>query len=544
MKNSLFKSRLALAVALALAAGASVAAPEPATKPGPASQAQPTASTLPILAYHDIVPMKGPTDEPDTVSVDSLVRHFSWIQAKGYTPVTLAQVEVAAAGGAPLPPKAILLTFDDGYASVHTYVLPLLRAYKWPAVVAIIGSRLDPNEKTKNGPAYLSPAQLRELADSGLVDFANHSFDLHHGVIANAWGNAQPSAVTRIWKDGVAESDSQWRERIRADLTRNQERIYELTGKYPTMMVWPYGRYNGELQSVAKSVGLSLQFTLEDGLSDVQSERLALKRHLVGREDLEGAVAGVVHARWATSPIVRAMTVRAEDLISTAQSEGEAQLSRLVTAISELQGSTLVMDPFIRKGDQVAAAAFPTSELQNTVNYTNRAAVVTTGKAGYAVWLSIPLSVGQYPGLSQAQILQVVEDAAKATPVSGLLVEDADLVSADVVREARARLERWRSTPTLALRFTRNATVEAINGQVAAAGASYVWLTKGQPALPGLTVPAIFEIDPELTPASAVQVVPGHASLALTRVPNETKSWVDIFSLRSTPRNRIDTKAK
>ena len=79
------------------------------------------------IAFHDVV--DSPADlVGDAVTAQSLVDFFDWLKAEGWTPVSLAQVAAAGQGGPPLPPRAILLSFDDGYKSFHDRVYPLLLA--------------------------------------------------------------------------------------------------------------------------------------------------------------------------------------------------------------------------------------------------------------------------------------------------------------------------------------------------------------------------------------------------------------------------------
>jgi len=50
-------------------------------------------------------------------------------------PIALDDWRAALAGRAPLPPRPVLITFDDGYRSVYTKAAPILAAHRLPAVV-------------------------------------------------------------------------------------------------------------------------------------------------------------------------------------------------------------------------------------------------------------------------------------------------------------------------------------------------------------------------------------------------------------------------
>jgi biofilm PGA synthesis lipoprotein PgaB len=58
-----------------------------------------------------------------------------------------------------LPPKAVLLSFDDGYSSFYTRVWPLLQAWNVPALWAPVGSWVDTPENQKvNFGGLMTPA--------------------------------------------------------------------------------------------------------------------------------------------------------------------------------------------------------------------------------------------------------------------------------------------------------------------------------------------------------------------------------------------------
>ncbi|MGO4780418.1 polysaccharide deacetylase family protein, partial [Lysobacter sp. 2RAB21] len=110
----------------------------------------------------------------------------------------------ASRGEKKLPPKAVLLTFDDGLRSIYTHVFPLLRAYRYPALMAVVTGWVDlPREQQVDyGPRmfthddFVTWDQLREMQASGLIEIASHSDNLHRGVTSNPQGNTMPAAIT------------------------------------------------------------------------------------------------------------------------------------------------------------------------------------------------------------------------------------------------------------------------------------------------------------------------------------------------------------
>ena len=58
---------------------------------------------------------------------------MDWLEEHGYEAVTLEQVEDAWYHGGTLPPKPVVLSFDDGYRPQFTYALPELRRTAGPA---------------------------------------------------------------------------------------------------------------------------------------------------------------------------------------------------------------------------------------------------------------------------------------------------------------------------------------------------------------------------------------------------------------------------
>ncbi|MGB8857020.1 MAG: polysaccharide deacetylase family protein, partial [Burkholderiales bacterium] len=165
------------------------------------------ANEVQVLCYHDVVDDLYARPDSHSVQLTQLVTQFSWMRENGYQPVSLADVVAAREGKKTLPAKAVLLTFDDGYASFYEKVYPLLREFNYPAVLALVGEWMDApldgqvvyDAKPVPRSMFVTWDQVRKVQSSGLVEIASHSYALHKGIPANPQGNTQPAAVSRIF---------------------------------------------------------------------------------------------------------------------------------------------------------------------------------------------------------------------------------------------------------------------------------------------------------------------------------------------------------
>ena len=178
-----------------------------------------------VLNYHDIIGAEGakPPFNAMDVSIDHFEEHLKWLKQHDYKIISVQNVFDAAAGKIKLPTKGALLTFDDGYQSFYTRVFPLLKKYHDSATIALVGTWMAGNvSATEPGKPLLTWQQIRELKQSGLVEVASHSYDLHKGLIGNPQGNTQAAAVTRIYDDPmlVYETNEDYREPLHTALLK------------------------------------------------------------------------------------------------------------------------------------------------------------------------------------------------------------------------------------------------------------------------------------------------------------------------------------
>ena len=258
------------------------------------------------LSYHEVL-ADHEAMTPTAVRASDLARQFAWLQANGYHPVSVDQILAARAGGPPLPPNAILLSFDDGFLDVYTRAFPLLKLFNYPAVIALVGQWMDVpagqmvdyDGKPVPRSKFLNWEQVREMQASGLIEVASHSYDLHHGILANPQGNTQPATTTRLYVNGRHEDDTAYLARLRNDL---RDSISQHTGKAPRIIVWPYGRSNQAAQEVAAQLGMPIGLTLIDGFNDAATPTAVWKRQLIENSPSLQAFAEMLRVTWDPNP--------------------------------------------------------------------------------------------------------------------------------------------------------------------------------------------------------------------------------------------------
>lgn len=217
---------------------------------------------LPILMYHHI--HKSSSQWGDhVVSPQTLEGDFQYLTAQGYTAVTVADLAAYTQNGTPLPEKPIMITFDDGQLSVLEYALPLLERYDLKAVVAVVGTFAD--EYTQSGDrninyACMSWKDIRKLTESGRVEIANHTYDMHN------------LKKRRGCQKKEGETLSQYRVALAADFEKNRAKIQEATGVKTTAFAFPFGALGKEARKVLKEEGYQVVFTCTEEVNHLTGD--------------------------------------------------------------------------------------------------------------------------------------------------------------------------------------------------------------------------------------------------------------------------------
>jgi poly-beta-1,6-N-acetyl-D-glucosamine N-deacetylase PgaB len=375
--------------------------------------------------------------DTDAVTGTGLAQFFDWLKGTGWTAVSLDDLAAAHRGLRPLPDKAILITFDDGYKSLYTRVFPLLKVYRYPVVAALVGSWMDGEaggtvqygDRTVPRSRFLTWAEAREMQASGLVEFASHSYALHRGVQANPQGNTVPAAVT--WRYDPAtrryETDAEYRNRIRTDLARSRGQIAAHLGRAPRAVVWPFGRYSGPALEAARQVGFTFSLTLEPEPA-YTSDLYAIHRYFPslnpGLSDLAS------NLRFEPGrPTVRRIACLTLDALATAP-PGAAQddaLGRLIEGLRMLGANTVVIDAHAALASPDAPLGdvfFPTPLRPMRADLLSRVTWQVRTRGGSEVFVRLPLAAAAL-AVGERHVPELFADMMRYTKPDGVAFDVA-----------------------------------------------------------------------------------------------------------------------
>jgi len=230
---------------------------------------------LPVLMYHRVVKQAPALSKFDIyITRENLEKHLQFLRVRGIETLTFEDLTRRRA-----PRKAVILTFDDGYADNYENLFPLLQKYGMKAVVYALGNRKHRNnywDIPKGEPAtpLLTDAQIRAMAASGLVEIGSHA--LNHVRMTEL----NPAA-------------------LRKEVAQSREILGKLVGKPILSFAYPFGAYNEAAKQAVAEAGYRFGIAVNSPYTRFAEDLMAIRRvHMFPRSsvfDLWKKTSGFYH---------------------------------------------------------------------------------------------------------------------------------------------------------------------------------------------------------------------------------------------------------
>ena len=162
--------------------------------------------TIPILLYHHI--QSTVTYSRYRVPPEKFDQQMQLLHNWGYETITTEMLVKAITEGAELPPRPILITFDDGDVDIYQYAFPIMAKYGFKGVYYLVANYVDQ-------PNFISVTQVQEMAAAGW-EIGSHSLN-HIDLTLSP-------------------------ERQRAEVVESKQRLEEMLGVPILTFAYPFGK--------------------------------------------------------------------------------------------------------------------------------------------------------------------------------------------------------------------------------------------------------------------------------------------------------------
>ena len=196
--------------------------------------------------YHAVEDsIRPPQDKHLYVLANEFAGQMRMLKRSGYHPIFFADLAAARAGTAELPPKPILLTFDDGYANLRANVHPLLQTLGFVYTVFLVSQKIGRTNdwvaaEGLTPTALLSWDDIQEMQRQEGVEFEAHSETHPH--------------LTDISAQAA-----------RQEMADSKDCLEQRLQKPMRTLCYPYGSFNDGILDMAGEIGYTQAVTTEFG---------------------------------------------------------------------------------------------------------------------------------------------------------------------------------------------------------------------------------------------------------------------------------------
>lgn len=210
-----------------------------------------------ILMYHGTPP--GNPSSEYSIRADRFAEHLKHFKRNGWHTILFREL----VSDTQFPPKTVVLTFDDGYASNYDGAfLPILgygMKATWFITTDCIGDYANWMGERQQETRMLDTEQLKKMAESGM-EIASHTC-------------SHPDLSSMIYDRQLEEMKS------------SKQKLEALLQNDVVSFAYPFGKYSKKSIEAARSAGYSIACTTSSGSLQPEANPMLLPRITIFRND-------------------------------------------------------------------------------------------------------------------------------------------------------------------------------------------------------------------------------------------------------------------
>lgn len=208
--------------------------------------------------YHQVGRFETPrTHRAGYCDVGRFRAQMAYLRHFGYNVISLSQACRGLFHGAPLPPRPVVLSFDDGYRNFYEHALPVLARHRFPAVVfmitGLIGKRAEwLAADGREASPMMDAGMLRDIQAEG-IEVGSHT-------------------CNHVKLSQVAP------ETVRMEIGDSKAALEDLLGHAVPHFCYPYGEYDPAARDAVRDAGYRSALTCIRGAANEADNAFEIPR--------------------------------------------------------------------------------------------------------------------------------------------------------------------------------------------------------------------------------------------------------------------------
>lgn len=218
------------------------------------------AGTVPVMMYHHVSPVDGMI----TVSSANFEHQLKWLRNQGYRSLTCDEF-AGHLEGRPVPPRSVLITFDDGYLDNWVYAAPLMKRYGFHGVIFLVTSWIGegpprPQLGQNALPETPSHRDCEDRIEQGRADEVMLRWSEIEAMRADGVFEFHSHTHTHTRWDLGPEKGAK-NERMAEELALSRAMLQERLGGVSQHFCWPQGYFDPDYVRIAQDAGFRYLYT-------------------------------------------------------------------------------------------------------------------------------------------------------------------------------------------------------------------------------------------------------------------------------------------
>ncbi len=200
---------------------------------------------IPVLVYHSIRPhYQGESLYQDAYDItpDLLQEEITYLKTHGYTTVHFADVDAFFEEGTSLPPKPVILSFDDGWENQYKYAYPVLKKN------SVVGTFFIYTNPIGRNTHWMTWSQIVEMNKAGM-EIGGHSRT--HPVLTKITTSAE----------------------LQKEISGSKLILEGHLGHHVTAFAYPFGMFDERVKTAVTAAGYTIARTVHSGVWSSPEQR-------------------------------------------------------------------------------------------------------------------------------------------------------------------------------------------------------------------------------------------------------------------------------